>query len=64
MNLLVQIDGKALKNIAIPDGIDDEYMYLYGILHKDPDVRVAIGDSLSKVVHVPHKLINLITIGA
>ena len=62
MKIVVQIDGKFLKEVVIPNGLSakSEYEYLYLMLHNDVDVRAKAVD-LVKVVHVPNKLVNLLT---
>jgi hypothetical protein len=59
--MLVQIDGKPLKEVRIPSGVSDEKLWLFTTLYKDIDVRARIGSNLKRVVHVPGKLINMLT---
>jgi len=63
MHITIQVDGKLLKNISIPDGLSTkhEYEFLYAALYNDIDVRKAIGSKLKKVEHTPGKILNLIT---
>ena len=59
----VQINGKMIKSVMIPDHLSStqEYEFLYAALYNDMDIRALVGLSLKKVVHVPRKLVNLIT---
>ena len=61
MDMLVQIDGKSIKQISVDPTIKDQKLLLFTILYSDMDVRAKVGNSLKRVVHVPNKLVNLIT---
>lgn len=63
MKITVQVDGKPIKEVTVPDGLSGqhEYDFLYAGLYKDADVRKRIGIQLKNVVHTPGKSINLIT---
>lgn len=63
MKIIAQVDGKKIKDVIVPDGLSDkqEYDFLYAALYNDPDIRIAIGSILKKVVHIPKKLVNLLT---
>lgn len=62
MKIMVQIDGRFMKYFAIPDGMTakSEYEYLYLMMYNDLDVRANV-TGLVKVVHIPGKLVNLLT---
>ena len=63
MKIPIQINGVYVKNVTAPDGLSDkqEYDFLYAALYNEADIRKAIGNKLKKVVHIPHKLVNLLT---
>lgn len=61
MDIVVQVDGKSIKNIKVDPTIKDQKLWLFTMLYKDLDVRAAVGKNLKRVVHVENKLVNLIT---
>ena len=61
MDILIQVDGENVKSIKVDPTIKDQKLWLFTILYKDMDVRAAVVNSLKRVVHVPNKLVNLIT---
>lgn len=63
MKIPIQVNGKLIKNVAVPEGLStkQEYDFLYAALYNDIDIRAAVGLNLKAVVHVLHKSVNLLT---
>jgi leucyl-tRNA synthetase len=62
VELVVQVDGRVRDRVALPVGLDEAAAR--GVVHDRPKVLRALGErAVVRVVHVPDRVINLVTTG-
>jgi leucyl-tRNA synthetase len=60
VELIVQVDGRVRDRVTVPSGLDEASARQ--LAAGRPKVRTALGErSVARVVHVPDKLVNLVT---